>query len=418
MLKYAQQKGNIVLGALLLLAILTVISLAYYKHLQWQRLQDSAKALGNKLAMVVDALEKKLSFDEKFSTGNYTIKDLINKSCGGNANEDYLPCNFNLSSQINNGEIEIAVTQSQSNAQVRLASITTSTIGIYNHQNANYQPVSYLAGAVLAAAQSSKAFSGNQYLSAAVSYDLDSPNAKVIANIVANQNNGNIFLRVDGSNKMQNSLSFNQELNKEQRMIKYVSALVNDKELQLDANKIYLGNQSGVKGNSNVIVNDLTIHSMGDQPLSSLLNSMPVGSVISYAGGVAPSGYFECNGASFDTNKYPKLYQALGDNKVPDLRGVFVRGWDHGRGVDINRGVNSYQDDAIRNITGRVGFVRYQSPLTQEGALNFIDGGNSVAANGPNRSGAIINFDASRVVPTASENRPKNVALMYIIKHD
>ena len=29
-----------------------------------------------------------------------------------------------------------------------------------------------------------------------------------------------------------------------------------------------------------------------------------------------------------------------------------------------------------------------------------------------------LNFDASKVARTAAETRPKNIALMYIIKHD
>ena len=353
MINLKKQQGNAVLGALLLLVIVSAISISYYKHLQLQKLQDSAKELGYKLSMLVDGLEKRLSFDESFSTGNYTIKDLINKSCGGNTNYDYLPCGFNLASDIFDGKLIINVTEKKANPQIRLAKIQTSTIGKKNFNSLKYQPLSYLAGRVLKAASSLKAFSGNQYLSAAVKYDLDVNKAIVIANLVVNQNNGNIFLRIDGSNKMQNSLAFNKELNKNNRMIKYLSSITNDNDLNINAKKIYLGNQSAVKGNSNVVVNDLTIHSMGDKPLTSLLNSMPIGSVISYAGTIPPQGYFECNGASFNTATYPKLYAALGSNKLPDLRGVFIRGWDHTRGVDTNRGINSYQNDALQNITGK-----------------------------------------------------------------
>ena len=39
---------------------------------------------------------------------------------------------------------------------------------------------------------------------------------------------------------------------------------------------VYLGNQSGVKGNSNVVVNDLTIHSMNNQKLTSLLGGVGI----------------------------------------------------------------------------------------------------------------------------------------------
>ena len=404
MQRFKQQKGNAVIGILLVLVVLSFITIAYYKQQQWQRLQTSAKGLGYKIAMVVDALEKRLSFDEKFLTGNYTIKDLINKSCGGTADDDYLPCGFSLVNDINNGDLKIAVTQSKTNAQIKLACITTSTIGILNTDSPVYKPIGYLAGVVLTAAQATKAFLGNQYLSASASYSLDRVMAIVTADIVVNQNNSTIYLRVDGSNKMQNALSFNKELNAEHRMVKYLSSITNDGDLTVDAHKVILGNQSGTKGDSNVVVNDLTIHSMGDQPLTSLLNSMPVGAVVAYAGSIAPNGFFECNGASFSYVTYPKLYQALGVTQVPDLRGQFVRGWDHGRGLDNGRGLGSYQADMIKAHTHTYTSAHYDVyQKVGRGASNTIwkDG-------------------VARVTGSTggSETRPHNIALMYIIKHD
>ncbi|WP_203249701.1 hypothetical protein [Cysteiniphilum marinum] len=59
-----------------------------------------------------------------------------------------------------------------------------------------------------------------------------------------------------------------------------------------DKGTTYLGNQSGVKGNSNVIVNDLTIHSMSDQKLTDLLalNNKPY-----YSGYTQTSGALTFN---------------------------------------------------------------------------------------------------------------------------
>ena len=422
MQSFQNQKGNAVLGILFVLVILSFITLAYYKHLQWQKLQEAAKTTGYKISMVVDALERRLSFDETFSTGNYNLKDLINKSCGGTADDSYLPCGFTLENYLNDGAINIIVTQSKDNQQIRLATLTTSTIGIPQSNNRKIiTPTAYLAGEVLSAAQATKSFAGNQYLSASVSYKLDPKKSIVEANIITNQNNSNIFLRVDGSNKMQNSLQFNKELNADHRMVKYISSLTNDSDLTIDAQKVLLGNQSGTKGDSNVVVNDLTIHSMGDKKLSSLLNSMPVGAVVSFAGTTIPDGYFECNGATFDSNTYPKLYAALGTTVLPDLRGEFVRGWDHGRGVDTDRVLGSAQGDAIRNISGEIsssrsdiGLFRSQGVFKSIGNVGDTYDGNLGTANANDK----VVFDASKVVPTANEDRPKNIALMYIIKHD
>ncbi|MGR8570349.1 phage tail protein [Escherichia coli] len=41
-----------------------------------------------------------------------------------------------------------------------------------------------------------------------------------------------------------------------------------------------------------------------------------------------PTGWLKCNGAAFSSEKYPNLAKT---NKLPDLRGEFIRGWDDGR---------------------------------------------------------------------------------------
>lgn len=108
--------------------------------------------------------------------------------------------------------------------------------------------------------------------------------------------------------------------------------------------------------------------------------------------------------------------------RVPDLRGYVPRGWAHGSEVDSepNRVIGSIQGDAIRNITGRMGFesIRTDHGYVQEGALYT----EQLSTRGPdhdkkNPAGPVL-FDASRIVPTATENRVKNVATMFIVKTD
>ncbi|MBO6293932.1 MAG: tail fiber protein [Selenomonas sp.] len=56
----------------------------------------------------------------------------------------------------------------------------------------------------------------------------------------------------------------------------------------------------------------------------------PVGGVIIWPKDSDPNTssivWLECNGQSYDTNKYKKLYKALGSNKVPNFQGMFLRG--------------------------------------------------------------------------------------------
>ncbi|GKX50045.1 phage tail protein [Budvicia aquatica] len=136
----------------------------------------------------------------------------------------------------------------------------------------------------------------------------------------------------------------------------------------------------------------------------------------------APAGYLKCNGAAFDKELYPELAMGYPSGKLPDLRGEFIRGWDDGRGVDEGRAILNAQGDAIRNITGRFWDIVYQrnTGASVEGVF-YMDENilnmrtfHSGEINTP--TGDSIYFSADRVVPTASENRPRNIAFLYIVR--
>lgn len=80
-------------------------------------------------------------------------------------------------------------------------------------------------------------------------------------------------------------------------------------------------------------------------------------------------------------------------------------------GTGANPFDGTTQGDAIRNITGRIGPHRYQTMRgAMTGAFTQQGGGNddfyTEIPNNNGQSGFV--FDASRVVPTAPENRPRN----------
>lgn len=144
----------------------------------------------------------------------------------------------------------------------------------------------------------------------------------------------------------------------------------------------------------------------------------PVGFPLPWPQATPPSGWLKCNGATFDKAKYPKLATAYPSGVLPDLRGEFLRGWDDGRGVDVGRQILTAQGDAIRNITGTIpSAAPYGFEQDATGGLyatnGFTHGGASLAQQS---GGYGIAFNASRVVPTASENRPRNVAFNYIVR--
>lgn len=106
-----------------------------------------------------------------------------------------------------------------------------------------------------------------------------------------------------------------------------------------------------------------------------------------------------------------------------DLRGVFPRFLDSGRGLDSGRVLGSQQGDAIRNITGSIGGTSNDAAppwANYSGAFAVIPGARPRYV--PTNAGAStdfngIGFDASLVVPIAAENRPVNIALLGCIKY-
>lgn len=161
-------------------------------------------------------------------------------------------------------------------------------------------------------------------------------------------------------------------------------------------------------------------------PTSTTMTSTSIGAMsindlagipLPFPGAVAPTGWLKCNGQSFDKSRYPILASRYPSGVLPDLRGEFVRGWDDGRGVDASRALLSAQGDAIRNIVGTIGQLNDRVNTTETAGVfdaNKYTGAHSGLTGG--NGGRIATFDASKVVPTAAENRPRNIAFNYIVR--
>ncbi|EBV8390900.1 hypothetical protein AU840_06695 [Salmonella enterica subsp. enterica serovar Virchow] len=66
-----------------------------------------------------------------------------------------------------------------------------------------------------------------------------------------------------------------------------------------------------------------------------IVDSYPAGCPIPYPGPVAPDGYLLMDGRPFSKTLYPQLAKLYVDGVLPDMRGMYVRGWDNGRGLDV-----------------------------------------------------------------------------------
>lgn len=122
------------------------------------------------------------------------------------------------------------------------------------------------------------------------------------------------------------------------------------------------------------------------------------GAIVMWGTSTVPSGWLECNGQS--TAGYPNLIALFGTN-LPDLRGEFVRGWSHDRStVDYPRDLLSTQAQDIQPHTHS-----YTAPTT---TISTVKG---------TSTGILPSTQAATTGSTGTaETRPRNVALMFIIK--
>ena len=134
---------------------------------------------------------------------------------------------------------------------------------------------------------------------------------------------------------------------------------------------------------------------------------LPVGVPVPWPSATPPTGWLKCNGAVFSSEKYPNLAKVYPTNKLPDLRGEFIRGWDDGRGVDNGRALLSSQE--ATNFSQRAGNIGDGAGH----AINFHDG---IVGNQPGFSR--FNFTSNSVGDGINfvAVRPRNIAFNYIVR--
>lgn len=155
---------------------------------------------------------------------------------------------------------------------------------------------------------------------------------------------------------------------------------------------------------------------------SELKDGVPVGSYLLYSSNSnTPDGFLRCDGSALDKNTYAALFAVIGYKYgrsgdkflLPNFSdGKFMRGTGGNAAA-----LGTAQGDAIRNITGSI-VTRSNTDgnIQAQGAFGG-EVNSSWWAQMTRGSGTNINFDASRTVPTANENRPYNMAVVVLIKY-
>ncbi|MCT8984553.1 phage tail-collar fiber domain-containing protein [Pasteurella multocida] len=199
-----------------------------------------------------------------------------------------------------------------------------------------------------------------------------------------------------------------------------------------------------------------------DRAVEAEKKGLPVGAIVGFHKSANPNGYLRAIGGTFNKTTYPDLYIANGNSNIlPNLHRSDVgmtayfavdqipEGWiafdsiqstvtqssypelythlvaKYGsiaqvplaedrfiRNAGSGLNVGETQDDAIRNIKGQITIDDYDRDKIT-GVFKFIGEGTAAGNKG---GGTLIEFDASRVVPTADENRPKSIVLKLCIK--
>lgn len=153
-----------------------------------------------------------------------------------------------------------------------------------------------------------------------------------------------------------------------------------------------------------------------------IIDSYPVGSFLLWSGTHRyPSGFMECKGQLLNKADYPELFSVIEYTYGGSGNSFNLPKFDDGRFFRSTGGnadtLGRLQGDAIRNITGTLPpYDAGAMPGGKEyGAFTQNRGGGPVVI-GANDTRHYYTFDASKVVPTANENRPLNSSVIVLIK--
>lgn len=166
--------------------------------------------------------------------------------------------------------------------------------------------------------------------------------------------------------------------------------------------------------------------------------AVPVGAVGYFAGATPPSGWLEADGSQVSRSTYAALFAYIGTTfgagngsttfTLPDLRGEFIRGWDHGRGVDAGRVRGSWQKGSLEVIdngpTPAVISLRDNNSVNSDVVTRALAGLDNYTAGDytglyqeyTNPTGGVA-VDPSTAEAATGMTRPRNVALLPCIKY-
>lgn len=162
----------------------------------------------------------------------------------------------------------------------------------------------------------------------------------------------------------------------------------------------------------------------------------PIGTVISFMGTAAPSGYLACDGAAYNVEDYPELADFIeaqfgsksffgGDGAttfaVPDMRNLFLRGY-HGSATALSGNIGKKQE-ATEILNVYTGIANGIGSFGAGGSAKYTRNMDTKVSNGQAKvcgaSGQVSDYTSSKHGPnnnTYFTGRPVNMAVLYCIK--
>lgn len=162
-------------------------------------------------------------------------------------------------------------------------------------------------------------------------------------------------------------------------------------------------------------------------------DSVPLGTIVSFPMATVPPGFIELDGSLQNAATYPDLAAYLGTHynkagdpagyfRVPDARGEFLRGWDHGRGVDAERAIGSAQGASIvcagdPSMISMTVASFYNSADNDAAAYRTKLGSDGVPTSLPGiLTSSVTTPSSTSGEATGMYVRPRNLAVMWCIK--
>jgi microcystin-dependent protein len=158
---------------------------------------------------------------------------------------------------------------------------------------------------------------------------------------------------------------------------------------------------------------------------------IPTGAVLIFAGNVLPADFAWCRGQQVQSTDptYHALFGVIGTShggdgnpnfNLPDYRGQFLRGVDHGRGLDPDSNARQTPQPNSGNGGNQVGSV--QSGALASHAHSYVgkfleaEGGGGFNGHGFDSNSRQADQVFSVGATGGSETRPTNAYVEYIIK--